>query len=77
LCDFFSLRNIKIAYLIIEGDQEENLKLDIFLNHESNNILFFKDKIVSFTSKINSRFIDMNNFMALGKKENFERGKYF
>ena len=67
--DFFTLKNINIAYLVIEGDYDEKGRHEQFLLHESNNIIFFKDNVVLFRNKLNSKYFDIDNFMS---SENYE-----
>ena len=78
MSDFFNLKNINIAYLIIDGDDEDSSKKDIFLKNETNNILLFEDKFQTFISKIRTYFVDMNNFMAMGHENdgfnNYNKG---
>ena len=68
------MRNLNIAYLIIDGDHEDNWKLDPFIKNETNNILMFEDKFQTFFSKIDSYFTDVNNFMSLENKEFLNAG---
>ena len=77
MSDFFTLRNINIGYLIIDGDYGDKLKIDPFLNHETNNILFFEDKFQTFVSKIKTHFADLSNFMSLGLRENNDEGNNY
>ena len=61
---------MNIAYLLIEGDYEENkAKVEQLVHHEANNIIFFKDNLIQFKDKVNSKFFNLNNFMS---NENYE-----
>ncbi len=60
---------MNISYLLIEGDYEEKGKHDQLLYNETNNILFFKDNIVLFKDKINSKYFDIKNFLEYDKYE--------
>lgn len=73
--DFFTLKYLNIAYLVIEGDYESKGRHEPFLFNETNNIIFFKDNIILFKDKVNSKFFDMSNFMVSEEYEFKKDGK--
>ena len=67
--DFFTLKNINIGILLIEGDYEVKGKYEQFIYHETNNILYFGDNVVLMKDKFDSKHFDVKNFLA---NENYE-----
>ena len=72
--DFFNLKNLKIGHLLIEGDYEDKGRNDQLLYNETNDIIRFKDKIILFKDKINSKYFDINNFIATENDEEINLG---